>query len=124
MITTIGLASIFGPLLVILGIWGLMYQENLKKIREAFKKQPPSLFMAGYINLLVGLTIIHISPEWVADISVLVTLLGWLLLLKGLMVLFFPKALMELYSKQSHIFLGLVSVVWGLALCWLAFMQA
>ena len=37
MATSINLASIFGPMLVILGIWHLLYEESVKKVIDSFK---------------------------------------------------------------------------------------
>lgn len=120
----VGIASIFGPILVIMGIWGLLYQDNVKKVAESVKKNPSILYLGGVVNLIVGLTIIHISPEWNLNISVLVTILGWLLFIRGLTVFFLPNLILKMVKAQSnaYVFFGLVSIVWGLALCWMAYM--
>jgi len=121
----LNLASIFGPVLVIIGVWNLLYKENVKKMTDSLKKTPAALFIGGLINLIVGLTIINLSPPWVFHLPVLVPLLGWLCLLRGLMFLFMPNLFFELIKGQSGmtLFFGLISVAWGLALCYLAFMH-
>ena len=124
MATTVGLAGIFGPILVIIGVWNLLYQENVKKMAESFAKTPSIMYLGGLINLIVGLTIITISPYWALHLTVLVTLLGWFCFLRGLFIFFLPNFLLKLAKNQgnAYVFFGLLSVVWGLALCWLAYM--
>lgn len=119
----VGIASIFGPILVIMGIWGLLYQDNVKKVAESVKKNPSILYLGGVVNLIVGLTIIHISPEWSLNIGVLVTILGWLLFIRGLIVFFLPNIILKMVKAQTnaYVFFGLISTVWGLALCWMAY---
>jgi len=124
MATPVGLASIFGPILVIIGVWNLLYQENVKKMSESFKKTPSLMYIGGLINLIIGLTIINISPQWELHLTVLVTILGWFCFIRGLVIFFLPNLLLKMTRAQTNtfVFFGLLSVVWGLALCWLAFM--
>ena len=123
MATPVGLAAIFGPILLIIGVWTLLYQENVKKVSESIKKTPAVLYIAGVINLVIGLTIINISPQWMLEPTVLVTILGWFCFLRGLIIFFLPNLMSKITKVQANtvLFFGLLSIVWGLALCWLAY---
>jgi len=125
MLTPIALASIFGPILVFLGIWMLLYQDNVKKVVESFQKTPAILYLTGMINLILGLTFITSFNVWKANFEILVTLLGWVFFIRGLIIFFLPNAILKLLKAQenAYVFFGLISVVWGLALSWLAFMK-
>lgn len=123
MLSAVQLASIFGPILVIMGIWTLLYQDNVKKVAESFRKTPAIFYLGGVINLIVGLTIITSFNDWKMEVQILVTLLGWLMFLRGLVIFFLPNAIMKMSKMQenAYVFFGLVSIVWGLALGWFAF---
>lgn len=119
------LASIFGPFLLILGLWMALYHENMKKIVTSLKSTPCVFSLSGMINLLMGLSILSFYREWSWDLQVLVTLLGWVYLIRGVVILFFPQLFTKIaLSKGSWLrFRGVIAIVWGFALCWLAFMS-
>jgi uncharacterized membrane protein len=117
------IASIFGPLFALFGIWTILYRENIGKVVESFQKNPAVLFLGGAINLLIGLAIINVYSTWRLDLALLVTFLGWLFFLRGLIILFLPSLIYKIHKihVEAFILCGLIFLVWGLALCWLAF---
>ena len=116
------LASIFGPFLMIMGIWMLFYRENMMKVCTSVKNTPGIMYMMGVLNLLVGLTVISEFNEWAWNLPVLVTLFGWVVLIRGVMAFFVPhflcKKTMEAQTLQIK---SLIVLVWGFGMCWLAF---
>jgi len=117
------LASIFGPMMVILGLWMLLYADNLTKVWTAIKGSPAMFYLISIVNLLIGLTILSQYDMWSSDAYVLVTLLGWVQVIRGVMGLFVPQLLIKLTMSNAGYMkgMGLIPLVWGLALCWLAF---
>lgn len=117
------LASIFGPFLVIVGLWMLLYSDNLEKIVASIKNSPGTFYVIGVANLLVGFTIISQYNMWHWDGSFLVTLLGWVLVLRGVLSLFVPQLLIKVTMSHGGMtkFMGIIPFIWGIALCWLAF---
>lgn len=117
------IASIFGPFMVILGLWMLLYSENLTKICNSFKTNPAAFYLMGVFNLLVGLVIINEYNMWAWNKSLLVTVLGWWLLARGVLALFMPQMLIK-SSMSNPSFLkisGIIPFIWGIVLCWVAF---
>ena len=117
------LSSIFGPMLVILGLWMLAYGDNVVKVMASFKSTPSAFYLSGLVNLLVGLTIISQYNVWMWNVSVFLTLLGWGQLIRGILVFFIPQLLIK-HTMTNHSFMkgvGIVPLVWGLILCWVAF---
>lgn len=116
-------ASIFGPFLMILGIWMLFYQDNLTKVCTSVKNTPGLLYVIGVINLLMGLFVLSQYSSWMWGLPFLVTLFGWVILIRGLCSFFIPhflthkKALSSSYLKLK----GVILLVWGFGMCWLAF---
>jgi hypothetical protein len=121
--TAMLLASIFGPLLGIVGLWMLLYSDNLLKVVNSIKGSPGLLYTGAVINLLVGLTIVTQYNVWSADLSVFLTLLGWVQILRGVLVLFIPQVVIK--TTMTHLgfvkVMGIIPLIWGLLLCWFAF---
>lgn len=117
------LASIFGPFLVINGLWQVFYHENMMKVTTSMKNTPAAFHLCAMINLLLGLTVLSQFNMWSMSLMVFVTLLGWAFVVRGVMALFVPQMFMKIvFGKADRIkTLGTIHFVWGLLLCWLAF---
>lgn len=117
------LASILGPFMMILGIWMLFYRDNMMKVCTSIKSTPGVLYLSGIINLLVGLTVISEFTMWSWGLSVLVTLFGWALLVRGLMVFFLPQYLLKKTMAHADMLRvkAIIVLVWGFGMCWFAF---
>ncbi|MBP9841422.1 MAG: hypothetical protein KBC64_03235 [Simkaniaceae bacterium] len=123
MMCAAAISSIFGPLLFILGVWSLLIQKDYYKALEEAKKSTAILHMGGFLNLLIGLTIVHVCPNWALDQTIFITILGWVLIVRGLCVFFAPKAILWLFKLSSgwHLALSFIVILWGLILCRVAF---
>jgi hypothetical protein len=119
----LSIASIFGPFLVVIGLWMLLFTENLTKVWTSLKATPCSFYQMSILNLLFGLFIVSHFNAWIWDKLLLVTLLGWFLVLRGLLALFVPQLFIKLTMKTPARAkrMGLIPLVWGLILCWVAF---
>ena len=123
MASSMTLASVFGPLLVITSIWTLLYKENLKKVLDSLKKTPALLYFVSVVNVLIGLVIITNFNYWYWNVEILITILGWFFLVRGLLVLFFPQTLDKMIKTHTNggIFCSILGIAWGLVLSWLAY---
>ena len=117
------LASIFGPLLTILGLWMLLYSENLIKVMSAIKSSAGIFYYSSVFNLLVGFAILSQYDLWGWNALVLVTLLGWYMVIRGIMGLFVPQLLSDILMGNPNFtkVCGIIPLVWGLALSWVGF---
>lgn len=117
------LASIFGPFLLILGIWGLFYRDNMLKVYASIKANPGIIYVLGIFNLWIGLVTVTFYNVWALDLAILVTVLGWALVLHGIACLFLPQLVLKSKMRKSKnlSIRSSVFLVWGLVLCWLAF---
>lgn len=117
------LSSIFGPLLFILGLWMLMFTNNLMKIIASIKNSLAAFWLIGFVNLLLGLTIVSLYDMWVWNLTLLITILGWFMILRGIATFFIPKSLVIMTMTNYHWLksMGFIPLIWGVLLCWLAF---
>ncbi len=117
------LVSIFGPLLMILGLWMLFYYENMAKLCTSVKNDPSALCILGCINVLLGLTILTQYNGWDWSLFRLMTLLGWCYVIRGVMMFFLP----QMYFKCAHgnpnwvRVKGIIPLVWGFGSTWLGY---
>jgi hypothetical protein len=118
-----GMASIFGPLLVILGFWMVFFHANMVKVFTSIKSTPGLMYIQAVVNLLIGLTVLNNFNAWTWNLSLFVTLFGWLILIRGLLALFLPQLLLKkvMANKQTSPIKGIIIFVWGLLMCWVAF---
>ena len=117
------IASIFGPILAIVGLWMLLYTDNLAKVLTGIKNSPPVFYLGCIMNFIVGMAILTQYSTWSWDTFVLVTLLGWVLVLRAVVGLYLPQLLIK-FTMTNNSFtkiMGIIPLVWGLALCWLAY---
>lgn len=121
--TGIWLAKVFGPFLAIVGLWMLLYGDNFVKIMTSIKNSASGLYFSALINMLLGLVIINMFNMWWMDMTFFVTLLGWVLFIRGLCGLFAPHFLHKMFM-HNHNFMkvvGIIPFIWGLLLIWAGF---
>jgi hypothetical protein len=79
---------------VVIGIgmaFGLMMEgAGYSSVLKEFIANRALIFLTGILALLAGVAIINVHNVWVPDWRVIVTVLGWLLVLRGVMLLVFP----------------------------------
>lgn len=119
------LAQIFGPIFVLLGCFILFRSKEVMKLWASAKATPVALYLGGVLNLLIGFTVLSLYSDWSWNLAVLVTLLGYVQVLRGILVLFCSNLLMKFSDKlmkpSSLRIMSCLPIVWGLALLWLGF---
>lgn len=114
-------AHVFGPFLVILGLWMLLYSDNLAKIVASMRATPACFHIVGVLQLLIGLILLTQCNVWMMSRVIFITLLGWFFVLRGVISLFFPQLLMKYNSKSKSLkYCGILPLVWGLLIYWFA----
>ena len=91
-------ARLWGGFFVIFGLLFLV-TRYLGKVIEMTEDRS-FVISTGYITLLMGLITVILHNLWVADWRVVITILGWSTLIKGVMKIGFP----EVIHKQAQAF--------------------
>lgn len=94
------LAKIWGIALIILASAYIVNQKEYTKKLSSFAKSP-LLFFTGIFAILLGVIHVVIHNVWTSDWRLLITLLGWIMLLKGIVRLFFPGFVVTFLKKRS-----------------------
>jgi hypothetical protein len=92
-----------GPVMLVIGIGmalGLLMEgETYSSLLKEFIGSRALIFITGVLALLAGLAIVNAHNLWVRDWRVMVTILGWLLVLRGIMLLMFPAIVQTLGDR-------------------------
>lgn len=94
--TTIFLAKLIGIFCLVMGTSMLRRNTMMEVFRELSQTRALSYVM-GVIMLILGLLIILSHSNWENALAIVITLLGWGVLIEATVFLFFPKETMAKY---------------------------
>ena len=92
------LAELWGYSLLIICLVLLIKPKQINKLWQAIE-QDGILFLAGFLTLVLGIASVLGYNVWSKSWTVIITILGWLTLIKGAVILFLPETMKSLYSK-------------------------
>ena len=123
---TIVIAQTLGIVLTIISLSVLINRKSVSIAIEEIIKNQGFLWLWGFIILSMGAVMIALNNTWNSNLQSLVTVLGWLTLIKGAFILVLPNSAVSFYrkcNKNSIITTGaIVALVVGLALLYKGFM--
>lgn len=93
------LARILGPYYIIMGLWMFLRPDDVQKMWNSVKNTPPMIYFGAALQLLIGLTILSTYHGWTFGLPVIITIIGYLIVAKGIMALFVPEKLVT-YSEK------------------------
>jgi len=95
MSTSVFLARLIGPAMVVIGIAFLTDRAGFRAMLEDLLASRPLIFIAGVAPLVIGLAIVLSHNVWAGDWRVIVTLFGWFAMLVGACRILFPTFVMR-----------------------------
>jgi hypothetical protein len=93
------LAKVLAIYFIILSIAFLCRPVRTKVIIVAWKDNPPLLLLSGVLALLVGSLMVVAHNVWEMHWPVVITIVAWLSLIKGVLILFFPQCYQDALTK-------------------------
>jgi hypothetical protein len=87
---TLYLARLLGLDLILIALAVAVTHDRMVVTIQQLLAQPVALFLSGILALGVGLAIVIGHNRWSSLLAIVVTLLGWVSLLKGLVFVFLP----------------------------------
>ncbi|MCR4311390.1 MAG: hypothetical protein NUV54_02375 [Candidatus Taylorbacteria bacterium] len=104
--------KIFSVYLVLSGLFLIVRGKTLPLLLKDLFAHPAVVYLAGAFLVCAGALLVIQQNVWDGTLRTLVTVIGWLTLLKGVVYLFFPKVFADLPMKKLRNWFGLL----GLAL--------
>jgi len=118
------IAKLYGAVAIAIGLGMIFNAKYYQKAFDEFMQNKSYIFLGGIAALVVGLLIVIYHNVWESSWVVLITIIGWLAVAKGFLLLVFPKfpTLFESWFKNTLFFVitGTGSLILGLVLYYFA----
>jgi uncharacterized membrane protein len=111
--SSILLARLMGPYIIVIGASLMLNQKIFRQIMEDFPKNPSLVFVTGLLTFVAGLATVLFHNIWVADWRVIITIFGWIMLIKGVFLVVLPGTIAKTTKIYSNN-LKLVLIPWGI----------
>ena len=98
------IAKITSVIYLSAALGALFSPDHYRKISDDIFKNAGLSYLTGFVALIIGFLIVHYHNFWVGDWTVLITIIGWLALIKGIIIIAFPQFIHKL---SEMIFTGL-----------------
>ena len=124
--TSIFIAQLLGPTYVVVGLALLTRPQAFRVFVQEFNASGVLMYLAGFLGLLAGLALVLTHSVWALDWRLIITLIGWVALIRALVTIFWPEQIVALGSKileNKRIFAiaGTANLIIGLVLCYFGF---
>jgi len=112
------IARIIGPFFVAAGIGMLLNQATYAAMIAEFVHSNALIYISGLLSLPAGLAILNVHRAWTADWRVIITILGWLMVIGGVLRIVLPRLIASIgttvYSGTAAIVVfAIVALVLG-----------
>src|SRR5215469_2735818 len=123
MALTTYLAELLGLYIALMGVVMIVKPQAMRELMAGFADNRAFLYSLGALRVLLGLAIVLAHNRWSGTLPIVVTLLGWITLARGIAMLCLPpetERTVLAYFQQSgpYYAAAIVAIVLGL---WLAY---
>ena len=85
------LARLIGPIFLAIGAGALANARVYKALADEFLRSRALIYLSGLLTLAAGLAIVLAHNLWIADWRVIITILGWLAVIGGVIRIVAPQ---------------------------------
>jgi len=85
------LSKVIGIYMIIISIVMLMDMNKMLQIIDGFTNNPSLVFVTGVFTLILGILLIACHNIWRWDWRLIITLIAWIVFIKGLSVIVAPQ---------------------------------
>jgi hypothetical protein len=114
MLTSIFIAKLMGPILFVVALSILIDQKSMRAMAKEALGSHALIYVFGVLDLLLGLVLVTVHNVWVMDWRLIITLIGWLSILRGLARIFFAPYFMKnapKLLKKEGLLMGIAIVM-------------
>ena len=98
-----------------IGIGIFVSPDFYKKLFADFVDNAAIMYLGGVTALVVGFLIVAFHNTWTRDVSVIITILGWLALIKGVLILVWPRLMVgitkAMMKKENALRIEAIAIV-------------
>lgn len=100
-VLTLQLARAWGIIALVIALGALITPKRMGAAMTDFERSPGLLFITAVFALVLGLLQVMFHNIWRDPTSVLVSLIGWLAIVKGIVLIALPEPVMRLAAKYA-----------------------
>ena len=104
-------ARVLGPFLVIVDVTAVVRASDMRGILSEFVANSLWAWVVGSFVLLGGLTMVALHQYWRGAAAIIVSVVGWLVVLRGVLLLAFPHTFVSIANSMVG------AETWWRALC-------
>ncbi len=118
--TSIFLAKLMGLYFIIVGLFILIKHKSLRQMTYTLLKDKSSMFVMSFFVIIMGLLLVLSHNIWTGGWRVIITVFSWIVLLKGLTMLFMRQSvaykIVKSFTKCQnwYIIYGTIVLILGL----------
>ncbi len=107
------IARMIGPVFVVIGISILLNEPIYQAIVLEATHSPTLIYLSGLVALPLGIAMLNVHRAWTSDWRVVVTVLGWLFVVAGIIRILLPQAVerLSMAVSQTSLLLPIVAVI-------------
>jgi len=94
------IAGYAGPVMIAIAAAMLINRAALVGVIKEMADRPALIFLAGLLTLLGGLAIVRAHNVWSAEWTVLVTVIGWLAIIGGIVRIVWPDSVASMANRM------------------------
>jgi hypothetical protein len=120
---SVQLAKLIGPPFLAVGLGLLLNQKTYWDMTDEVLRHPSAvsnmlIYLSGVLAMIVGLAVVNAHPSWTRDWRIVITIIGWLFLVVGILRIVLPDIVLTLGSTlygspTSLVIVAIVSLVLG-----------
>ena len=122
--TVTALAEVIGSLFVLVGL-SMLNKNYFSALMSDLSKSKGLTWMMGLVTFLAGAVSLSLYNVWSSSWEVIITIVGWLTVIKGVFITLFPNTSIPLYrkiaSKSVLMVSGVISIVIGVVLFYVGY---
>ena len=112
------IAKLLGPFILVVGAGMLVNQSVYRSMISELLHSAALVYLSGLLMLIPGLAIVNVHNSWSSGWSVVITVIGWLMLIGGMVRVALPQMAIGIgttvYGSGVALFvLAIVSLVLG-----------
>jgi hypothetical protein len=104
-------SRVLGPFLVMVDVTAVTRASEMQTLLSQFEANSLWTWVTGAFVLVFGLVIIAGHQYWRGAAAIIVSVLGWLVTMRGLLLLAFPKVFVSVANSMTG------AQAWWMALC-------
>ena len=124
--TTLFLAQLIGPVMLAVGAGIFFSRDYYMKVYRHLENETLAVFVSGITALVIGIVMVMSHNVWSSLITYIISLVGWLSIAKGLLLIITPKTVSKMgdafaKSPSMFTFAGLLYTILGVYVSYMAY---